>query len=116
RLPGSYIPALVRRRRRAARRRWSEMSCVPKLWPPDDLSALHHQPDMLNGRYVARRIAVDSDEIGEQAWPNFAAIGEVEDVCVARGRGDQHIGRGHSGSLHRLHLEPVLAVREDSDV
>ena len=47
---------------------------------------------------VARRIAVDGDEVGEQAGPDRAAVGEAEEPGIARGGGDQHVGAGASPS------------------
>ena len=51
----SSAPALVR----------NALRSISNLWSPDDLSALDHQPDMLDGRDVACGIALDGDEIGK---------------------------------------------------
>ena len=82
----------------------------------DDLAALHDHADVLDGGDVAGRVAVDRDEVGEQAQLDLAAIAEAEDPGVARGRGDQHLRGGHAGALHRVHFEPVLPMAVDPDI
>ena len=44
------------------------------------------------------------------------AIAQPKDLGVAGGGGDQHLRSRHSGALHGVHLQPVLAVSVDADV
>ena len=43
-------------------------------------AALHHQPHAPDGGDVARRIALDRDQVGEQARADRAAVGQAEDA------------------------------------
>ena len=70
-------------------------------------AAFHDEANGLHQGRIARRIAIDSDQVGEQAGPNLAAVGEAEDLRIARRRRLQNIRGRHAGSLHRSHLEPV---------
>ena len=54
----------------------------------DKLPALHHHADMPDGADVARRVAVDGDEIGEEAGSDGAAIAEMQDARVSGRRRD----------------------------
>ena len=70
----------------------------------NDRAAPHDHPHPAHGGNVAGRIALDRDQIGEQAGPDRAAVGEPEDAGVAGGRGDQHVGGAHAPGGHQLHL------------
>src|SRR6185437_16577056 len=83
---------------------------------PKHLPTLHHEVDVLDRGHVCRRVSGHGDKIGEEAGLDLAAIGEVEDRRITGGGCDHDVGGGHSAALHRLHLEPVLAVGEDADV
>ena len=48
----------------------------------DDLPALDDEPDIADGVHVARRIALDRDEIGEEAGLDCAPVDEVKDARI----------------------------------
>jgi hypothetical protein len=39
---------------------------------PGDGRLLHHEPDVVDDRRIARGVAVDGDEIGQQTWIDVA--------------------------------------------
>ena len=64
-----------------------------------------------------RRVALDRDEVGQQARLDRAdAIVEVEQPRVDRRRGLHGVERTHAVVHHQLQLAHVVAVRVDADV
>jgi len=80
-------------------------------------SAFHHQRHPPQGADIGRRIALDRDEIGEQARADGAdARLEVKEPRVDRRRRSERLERAHAVLDHQLELAHVVAVRVDADI
>ncbi len=75
-----------------------------------DDAVLHHERDVAYGRDVARRVAVDRHEVGEEAGLHGAdPVGDVEELRVARRRRADDRERRHAVVDEQLHLAGVVA-------
>ena len=103
---------------RARGRTMQPISFHRSLRTLDDFAAFHHEAGRCATAETSR-VGSPSTATRSASRPGFTSPRSVrsEDACVARRRGDQHLRRqAFRRELHRLHLEPVVAVGVDADI